>query len=96
MNKKGFIFSLTAIYYGTVFLIFLSTLLFSAKYLLDINSQEHMYYSKVAYVYDNPSGSTSYVDYGWCAIYFGYDAESSDVGVQSDIEINKFCENYER
>lgn len=96
MNKKGFIFSLTAIYYAIVFMLFLSLLFLSVDYHNTTRSQENAYYINNPIILNTTYISESFEDYGWCSFSFVYDANASELNIQSELEIKKYCEDYER
>jgi hypothetical protein len=95
MNKKGFIFSLSAIYYAIVFMLFLSLLFLSVNYHSTIRAQEKAYYVNNPTILLGNHQDTS-GDYKWCSFSFVYDANSSELNSRSELNIIKHCEDYEK
>lgn len=91
MNKKGFVFSLTAVYYAAVVLLFLSLVFFSVDYYSTIGSQEKGYSRNIVELERSLTSG-----YYWCSIYMSYDAEDSDLDEPSELNIKKYCEDYAR
>ncbi len=87
MSNKGLIFSLTAIYYAVVIMLFLSLMFFSVTHYSTTRGQEKLYYSGMSEAISGSSESISESE--WCSIYFRYDADSSILLSQSELEVLK-------
>ncbi|MFA5746125.1 MAG: hypothetical protein WCX82_03095 [archaeon] len=92
--KKGFIFSITALYFVMLFLLFLSLFLLVVQkpiYRTDISVYDKTNWKVLSGLPSEtePSTSSNYV----CVDYLVYDPDM-DSNLQSTIEVKKYCENY--
>ncbi len=94
MNKKGIFFSITALHFVALFILFLSIFLLLTNKFEVIDSVESLYYRTKDLLYRDVPGLQTYTTNGWCSIQLVYDPESSDLDTQSGLQINRYCENY--
>ena len=93
MNKKGIFFSITALHFVALFLLFLSMFLLLTNKVEIIDSVESLYYRTKHSLY-NGAPDQFYTNNGWCSTQLVYDPESSDLDTQSNLQIKEYCENY--
>jgi hypothetical protein len=93
MNKKGMFFSITALHFVALFLLFLSIFLLLTNEFEVIDSVESLYY-KTKYLFYNNVSNQNYTNFGWCSTQMIYNPESSTLDFQSNLQIKKYCENY--
>lgn len=91
--KKGFIFSITALYFVMLFLLFLGLFVLVVQkpiYRTDISVYDKTNWKVLSGLTSETVPATSnYV----CINYLVYDPDT-DLTVQSTIEAKKYCENY--
>jgi hypothetical protein len=94
MNKKGIFFSITALHFVALFLLFLSIFVLLTNKVEIIDSVESLYYRTKHSLYDGLAVTPPYTNNGWCSTQLVYDPESNDLDAQSDLQIKEYCENY--
>lgn len=92
MRSKAFIFSVTALYFVMLFVLFMG--LISYTYHRPVYKQTTSLTDKTAISYIQGDSSTSSTPtLGWCVRRIVYDANTQS-STQSTREIKTYCENY--
>jgi len=93
MNNKGFIITITTLYFVVVFLIFLGLatfVVYKSVYTDKQVFQESLVYSNFNNSDPDVVLSTGYF---WCSEFFYYDADTSDSGY-NNLTNKTYCEGY--
>lgn len=95
MNSKAFVFSLTALYFAMIFVLFLGIIVYNQPkpiYRSDVPVMD-----KVAVKYINGDDNVGITDINksyWCVTKLVYDANAPDETQATSITTKLYCENY--
>jgi hypothetical protein len=92
MNKKGFIFTITALHYVGLFLLFLSLFVFLINKPVIVDSMNSAYSRNIIKFNSMASNSYLYTN-GWCSTHMRYEL-NSDFDNQSNLSFKHYCESY--
>ena len=91
--NKGFILTITTLYYVALFIFFLSLVVYVSFRTANFGSESII---NIKHNYKFVQGDTSLIapyDEYWCSNYSPYDA-NLDLGTQTQIVYKKYCEDY--
>lgn len=91
MKSKAFFFSITALYFVVIFLLFLGLFLFT--YHKSMYKQDISLDNKTNWKYYSNQSSDTIPTSGWCSFHLVYDPDQDNQD-QSSINIQRYCENY--
>jgi len=96
MNKeKGFLLTITTLYYVAIFIIFLSLIVFMSIRTTGLSAEKTQNQrNNNLFIQGNASVPQS-TTYYWCSYHVGnYDANTT-LGTQSSINYKRYCEGYD-
>jgi len=94
MNKHGFLFTITTLYYAIIFLIFLSLIVFISSKPIYFGEDKTLSQRNNSLFIQGDASVSQTTDYYWCSYHVGaYDA-NLDLRNQTPIDFKKYCEGY--
>jgi hypothetical protein len=93
MNNKGYIITITTLYFVVIFLIFLGLVTFVVY--KSVYTDKQVFQESLVYSSFNSSDSDVIIasDYFWCSRFFYYDANTSNSGYNF-LDSKIYCEDY--
>ncbi len=93
--KKGFIFSLSTLYYVLLFLVFLSVFMVAYFNFSYKDKAEYLIYLKRYSSFADSGIGIPTSNYYWCAVYYFYDS-NQNLNYQTTPQQKRFCEGYDK
>ena len=93
MNNKGFIITITTLYFVVIFLIFLGLVTFVVY--KSVYTDKQIFQESLVYSSFNSADTDVIIasSYFWCSRFFYYDADTSNPGYNS-LDSKTYCEDY--